>query len=105
MYIVLVHVRVKADDVPAFVNATLDNAKCSILEPGIIRFDVVREQEDPTKFILIEVYHTAEDALKHKDTGHYLRWRDTVAEMMAEPRKGVKYIDIFPDEAGWSYGG
>jgi quinol monooxygenase YgiN len=104
MYIVLVYVKVKKDEIENFRKATLENAQNSLLEPGVARFDVVQEMEDPTRFVLVEAYFTPEDAAKHKDTDHYLRWRDTVADMMAEPRRSVKYVGVFPDEAGWKNG-
>lgn len=101
MLIVHVHVRVKPESVEAFKRATLENARNSIKEPGVARFDVIQQQDDPTHFILVEVYRTPEDAAKHKETAHYPVWRDTVAEMMAEPRTSIKYTNVFPDDAGW----
>lgn len=101
MFIVQVHVHVKPECVEAFRQATLANARNSVREPGIARFDVLQQQDDPTRFTLVEVYRTPADAGKHKDTVHYATWRDTVAEMMAEPRSSVKYADVFPDEKGW----
>ncbi len=102
MHIVLVNVHVKADFLPQFKAATLENAKNSILEPGIIRFDFLQQAEDPTRFILVEVYRTPEDQLKHRDTKHYQAWRDAVTEMMAEPRVGVKYKNLFPGDGDWT---
>ena len=101
MFIVHVHVSVKAGDVDAFIEATKENARNSVQEPGIARFDVIQQQDDPAKFTLVEVYRTPDDPARHKETAHYARWRDTVAEMMAETRKGVKYSNIFPDDSGW----
>jgi quinol monooxygenase YgiN len=101
VYIVLVDVSVKPTDVDKFIQSTLDNAKNSRLEPGVARFDIIQDKDDLTKFVLIEAYHTTEDAAKHKETAHYARWRDQVADMMAEPRKSAKYTNIFPDENGW----
>jgi quinol monooxygenase YgiN len=101
MFIVHVFVYVKADQVDAFKAATIENAQNSVQEPGIARFDVVQEQDDPTRFVLVEVYRTAEDPARHKETAHYLKWRDTVADMMAEPRSAIKYNNIFPGENGW----
>ena len=101
MFIVHVHVHVKPDHIDAFRAASLENARNSVQEPGVARFDVIQQQDDPTRFVLVEVYRTPEDALKHKETAHYQTWRDTVAEMMAEPRQGVKYTNSFPDEQGW----
>jgi autoinducer 2-degrading protein len=101
MLIVHVFVHVKSDQVEAFETATLENARNSVLEPGIARFDVIRRQDDPTRFVLVEVYRTSEDPGRHKDTAHYQKWRDTVAGMMAEPRTSIKYTNVFPDEQGW----
>jgi Uncharacterized conserved protein len=97
MQIVLVHVNVKPGFIEAFKQATIENASHSVKEAGIARFDVIQQSEDPAKFILVEVYKTAEAPAAHKETIHYARWRDTVAEMMAEPRQGIKYTNIFPD--------
>lgn len=101
MLIVHVFVHVKTDYVEAFIEATLENARNSIQEPGIARFDVVQQVDDPTQFVLVEVYRTPEDPARHKETAHYLKWRDAVAEMMAAPRTSVKYVDLFPDAPGW----
>lgn len=101
MLIVHVFVHVKPEHVEAFRAASLDNASHSVQEPGVARFDVIQQQDDPTRFVLVEVYRAADDPVKHKETAHYLRWRDTVAEMMAEPRTAVKYANVFPDESGW----
>ena len=101
MLIVHVFVHVKADHVEAFKTATVENAQNSVQEPGIARFDVIQKQDDPTRFVLVEVYRTAEDPARHKETAHYLKWRDTVADMMAEPRSAIKYSNIFPGENGW----
>jgi quinol monooxygenase YgiN len=101
MVIVHVHVHVKADCVEAFRTASLENARNSVKEPGVARFDVVQQTDDPTRFVLVEVYRTPDDPTRHKETAHYLKWRDTVADMMAEPRTGIKYTNVFPDERGW----
>jgi len=101
MYIALVHVHVKPEYVDEFIDATLDNAQNSVKEPGVARFDVIRSLDDPDRFVLVEVYKTPDDADLHKQTEHYARWRDTVAIMMAKPREGVKYANLFPGEAGW----
>ncbi|OHB65943.1 MAG: antibiotic biosynthesis monooxygenase [Planctomycetes bacterium RBG_13_62_9] len=105
MLIVHVHVHVKADQVEAFRAASIENARASVSEPGIARFDVIQRQDDPMRFILVEVYRTAEDPARHKETAHYKRWRDAVEPMMAEPRSSVKYGNVFPDEQGWDYAG
>jgi len=101
MLIVHVFVHVKPDQVEAFKAATVLNASASVKEPGIARFDVVQRQDDPTRFVLVEVYRTADDPARHKETDHYESWRDTVADMMAEPRSNLKYAGVFPDEGGW----
>ena len=101
MFIVHVFVHVKPDQVEAFQAATLENARNSVEEPGIARFDVIQQQDDLARFVLVEVYRTGDDPAKHKETAHYQKWRDTVADMMAEPRTSIKYINIFPDEQGW----
>jgi quinol monooxygenase YgiN len=98
MLIVQVFVHVKPEHVEAFRTATIDNASHSVQEPGIVRFDVLQQQDDPTRFTLIEAYRTDDAPTAHKATAHYARWRDTVEPMMAEPRRNVKYADVhFPD--------
>jgi autoinducer 2-degrading protein len=101
MHIVLVSVHVKPEYVEAFQAASLENARNSCLEPGIARFDVIQSQDDPTRFILVEVYRSLEATSQHKETAHYALWRDTVSNMMAEPREGKRYRNIFPEDAGW----
>jgi quinol monooxygenase YgiN len=101
MLVVHVHVHVKPEYVEAFRQATIENATHSIQEPGIARFDVVQQPDDPTRFVLVEAYRTPADPGKHKETAHYAKWRDAVAPMMAEPRTSVKYANIFPEDAGW----
>jgi quinol monooxygenase YgiN len=101
MQIVLVHVHVKEEFIETFKQASTDNASHSVKEEGIARFDVIQQADDPTKFILVEVYKTAQAPAAHKETAHYARWRDTVAEMMAEPRQGIRYTNIFPSDEDW----
>jgi (4S)-4-hydroxy-5-phosphonooxypentane-2,3-dione isomerase len=101
MLIVHVRVRVKEESVEAFRTATVENAQNSIQEPGIARFDVVQRLDDATRFVLVEVYHNDEAAAAHKETAHYKKWRDAVADMMAEPRSSVKYANVFPGNTGW----
>lgn len=101
MLIVQVHVRVKPEFIEAFRAASVENASHSVQEPGIARFDVLQETGDPTRFSLIEVYRSPEAPAAHKQTAHYAKWRDTVAEMMAEPRSSVKYSSAFPDDSQW----
>ncbi|KAF0171417.1 MAG: antibiotic biosynthesis monooxygenase [Limisphaerales bacterium] len=101
MLVVHVHVQVKTECVEAFKAATVANAQASVREPGIARFDVVQQADDPTRFVLVEAYRTADAPAKHKETAHYAAWRDTVAPMMAAPRTSVKFGNVFPDDAGW----
>ena len=103
MLVVHVSVRVKPECAGAFIAATLENARDSLGEPGVARFDVCRREDDPTRFVLVEVYRTVEATVQHKETAHYARWRDAVAEMMAEPRSSVKYANLFPADPGWDY--
>ena len=97
LLVVHVQVRVKPEFVEAFKAATLENARNSVQEPGIARFDVVQQADDPTRFVLVEAYRTPEAPAQHKETAHYAAWRDAVAPMMAEPRTSVKYGNVTPD--------
>lgn len=101
MLIVHVNVHVKAEAVEAFSAATLENARKSVQESGVVRFDVVQQEDDPTRFLLLEIYRSAEDPARHKETDHYAAWRETVEPMMAEPRRSVKFRAVFPDPQGW----
>ena len=101
MLVVHIHVRVKPEFVEAFKQATIANAHQSVKEPGIARFDVVQQQDDPTRFLFVEAYRTPEAPAAHKETKHYQTWRDTVAPMMVEPRASTKFSNIFPDDRGW----
>ncbi len=101
MLIVHVHVRVKNEFIEGFRAATIENARQSIRELGIARFDVVQQSDDPARFVLVEVYRTSEAPGQHKETAHYQKWRDTVAPMMAEPRTSLKFANVFPEEADW----
>ena len=101
MLIVHVHVHVKPGFVEAFRQATVENARNSVLEPGIARFDVIQQADDPTCFVLVECYRTADATAQHKATAHYAAWRDAVADMMAEPRTSVKFSNVFPEDTGW----
>jgi quinol monooxygenase YgiN len=101
MLIAHVHVHVKPEFIEAFKAASLENARNSVQELGVARFDVIQDMEDPQRFVLVEVYRTPQDPGRHKETAHYMRWRDTVAEMMAETRSSAKYINLFPDDGGW----
>ena len=101
MLVVHVHVHVKPECIEAFKAATLANARESLKEPGVARFDVIQQQDDPTRFVLVEVYRDANAAAAHKDTKHYPVWRDAVASMMTEPRRGVKFDNLFPEDKEW----
>ncbi len=101
MLVVHVKVRVKPEAVDAFKQATVANARESVKEPGVARFDFVQSQEDPTCFVLVEAYRTAQAPAAHKETKHYQIWRDAVAPMMAEPRSSVKFENIFPEDRDW----
>lgn len=101
MLIVHVSVQVKPEYVQAFVAATMANARASLTEPGVARFDVCQQQDDPTRFVLVEVYRDEAAPTAHKTTPHYAVWRDTVAAMMATPRTSAKYRNVFPPDGGW----
>ncbi|HOJ01966.1 MAG TPA: putative quinol monooxygenase [Anaerolineaceae bacterium] len=101
MLIVIVHVHVKEEYISAFCEASIENATNSSQEEGIFSFDVIQENDDPSKFALVEVYKDAAAAAAHKETDHYKKWKDTVAAMMAEARFGVKYHEIYPPEKSW----
>ena len=101
MLIVQVHVHLKPEYINSFKEATLANARASVQEPGIARFDVLQQQDDPTRFVLVEAYRTPQAPAEHKETKHYATWRDAVAPMMAEPRASVKFHNLFPDDAEW----
>jgi quinol monooxygenase YgiN len=99
MLIVHVQIQVKPDRVEDFKAASVENARNSVREPGIARFDVLQQQDDPTGFVLVEIYRTAEAPAAHKQTDHYKKWAETVAEMMAVPRQSVKFENVFPEDA------
>jgi quinol monooxygenase YgiN len=101
MHIVHVQIRVKPDCIDAFRTATLANARASLQEPGILRFDVVQQQDDPTRFVLVEVYRAAEDQAQHRLTAHYAAWAGAVGDLLAEPRSALKFTNVFPGEDGW----
>ena len=101
MLIVHVHVRVKPECVEAFLQAIKENARLSLQEPGIARFDIAQQLDDPTRFVLVEVYRNEDAPAKHKETAHYQKWRDIAANMMAEPRRSVKFSNVYPDDRGW----
>jgi autoinducer 2-degrading protein len=101
MLIIVVNVQVIESGVEAFVSATLENARASLREPGIARFDVIQQQDEPTRFALIEAYRTTDAPAAHKATAHYARWRDTVEPLMAAPRTSQRYLNLAPPDAGW----
>jgi autoinducer 2-degrading protein len=100
MYVVAVTIKVEPENAEAFIAATLANARGTRGEPGNARFDVLRAEEDPNRFLLYEAYRTKDDFVAHQRTAHYLAWRDTVKDWMAEPRVGVRHVNIFPGDAG-----
>ncbi|MBK1645828.1 antibiotic biosynthesis monooxygenase [Thiocapsa imhoffii] len=97
MQVTLVHVHVKPEFIEDFIAASRTNHEGSIAEPGNRRFDILQDPRDPGHFVLYEAYATSADAAAHKQTTHYERWRETVAEMMAAPREGVPMIGLFPE--------
>src|SRR6187431_1579323 len=101
MLVVHVHVHVKPEYVGAFRQATIENARASGQEAGIARFDFAQQQDDPTRFVLVEAYRTSEAPAQHKETAHYKKWRDTVAPMMDEPLASVKFTNVFPSDDRW----
>ena len=101
MHIMHIHIHVKLDSVEAFRQATIANARESVKEPGITRFDVLQQADDPTRFVLTEVYRTAEAPARHRETAHYKTWLDTAVAMMAEPRTRAAYANVFPGDEGW----
>jgi autoinducer 2-degrading protein len=101
MLILHVHARVKPEFVEAFKQATVENAAESLKEAGVARFDVVQQSDDPTRFVLIEVYRDAAAPAKHKETAHYQKWAAEVADMLAEPRARNTYSNVFPPDGGW----
>jgi autoinducer 2-degrading protein len=101
LLVVHVHVRVRPGTEEAFRAASLANAEASRREPGVVRFDVLADREDPSRFILVEVYRDGTAAAAHKQTAHYAAWRDGVADLMAEPRRSAKYVNLSPDDERW----
>lgn len=101
LLVVHVHVRVKPEHVDAFREATLENARNSVKEPGVARFDLAQQADDPTRFVIVEVFRTDDGPAAHRETAHYQAWRDAVAPMMAEPRSSTKLRSCFPPDEGW----
>ena len=103
MLVVHVHVRIRPGQVEEFLAATLTNARASLGEPGVLRFDVIQDEADPAHVVLVEVYRDEEASAAHKQTAHYAAWRDAVAEMMAQPRESSRFAAVFPgDPGGWA---
>ena len=101
MYIMHIHIRIKPEHVEAFKEATIENAANSVKEPGVARFDFLQQADDPTRFMLLEVYRHADDLAKHRETAHYNAWAAKVADMFAEPRTRSLYTNIFPASQDW----
>ena len=101
MLVVHVHIHVKPEYAAAFLEATLANARESLREPGVARFDLVRQADDPNRFVLVEAYRDADAPARHRETKHYQAWREAVAPMMAEPRASVKFASVYPPEQEW----
>jgi autoinducer 2-degrading protein len=101
MHIVHVQVRVKPESVEAFRRATIENARGSLGEPGVVRFDVAQRGDDPTRFVLVEVYRTPDDPAQHRLTAHYAAWREAVEPMLAESRSKVEYVNVYPEDSTW----
>ena len=101
MLVVHVHIRVKPEHLESFLDETRRNAAASLQEPGVRRFDVLQDEAEGTHVVLAEVYVDQAAADAHKQTAHYARWQDAVAEMMAEPRTRTRYLSVFPGEGGW----
>jgi autoinducer 2-degrading protein len=101
MHIVLVHIHVKPEAIEDFKKATTENARNSIKEPGILQFTCLQQAEDPCRFTLLEVYRTPDAQLLHRETKHYQVWKDAVVDLQAEPRQGIKYLNIFPADSDW----
>jgi len=101
MLVVHVFIHVRPEHIDAFKKASIDNASRSIEEPGIARFDFIQQMDDPSRFVLVEVYRSDDAPARHKETGHYKKWKDSVEDMMAEPRYSIKYENVFPENEGW----
>ena len=101
MLVVHVFIHIKPEYIDVFKEASKENARNSIQEPGIVRFDLIQQTDDPARFVLVEIYRTEDAPAKHKETAHYKKWRDTAEGMMAEPRYSIKYENIYPDDENW----
>jgi quinol monooxygenase YgiN len=105
MLIVHVYIHVKPEAVEAFKEITLANARGSVQEPGVIRFDIIQQADDPTRFVLMEIYRDADAPAKHKETAHYHAWLAAATDMMAEPRTRQSFSAVFPEAARWEMPG
>jgi len=101
MIIVHVFIHVKPESIEEFKKASIKNAASSILEPGVRRFDVLQQNDEPGRFVLVESYHSETATMEHKETRHYKQWKDAVEAMMAEPRYSIRYTNVFPEDAYW----
>jgi autoinducer 2-degrading protein len=101
LLVVHVQVHVKPEGVGAFRSASLANAEASRREPGVVRFDVLQDRDDPARWVLVEVYRDAAASAAHKETAHYATWRDAVAPLMAAPRSSRRFVNVSPDASGW----
>jgi autoinducer 2-degrading protein len=101
LLVVHVDIAVVPDQLQGFLDATEENAMASRKEPGVVRFDVLSDRDDPTHVVLVEIYRDEAAAATHKDTGHYQRWRDIVAQMMARPREANRYVNTSPEDSDW----
>lgn len=101
LLVVHVDIAVVPDQLQGFLDATEENAMASRKEPGVVRFDVLSDRDDSTHVVLVEIYRDEAAAAAHKDTGHYQRWRDIVAQMMARPREANRYVNTSPEDSDW----
>ncbi len=101
MHIILINIHVKPDSIDAFIDASKENARMSLKEPGITRFDVIQQSDEPTRFVLVEVYRTPLDQARHKETVHYNKWREIAEPLMAEARSRIAYTNAFPPDEEW----
>lgn len=101
MLVAIIYCHIKPEFIEAFKEATVENARNSIQEAGIACFDVIQQADDPTRFVLYEAYRSEDAPAKHRETAHYLKWRDTTIDMMAEPRVPVRYSNIYPEDTEW----
>jgi autoinducer 2-degrading protein len=101
MIVVLVHIHVKEEAIEGFKEAIMANATESVKEPGVARFDVIQQRDDPQRFVLVEAYFEQEAIARHKETPHYLAWREAAEPMMVEPRQGIPHLSVWPEDQAW----